>query len=147
MNIETLVRNHPATTLFTLVGGTAFAATFAAYREMGKKPHPPRGALSRLVYDHPVLALGGGLAVAVLADHFLRPAGSHVAGVRMAATTSRQPAAHPAASRPAVSRPGPQPQPRQPASYSRVSQPTPPMMPHQYASSAHAQGPFGYYHP
>jgi len=92
MDLESIVREHPALTLVT-VAGAASAATVLAFREMGCKPTRPSSAASAFVWDHPVLTALGAVAGVVVIERLLRPngaLGSIVTGVRRAPSLQRQ---------------------------------------------------------
>jgi hypothetical protein len=92
MSIETLIRDNPALTLVTLVGGTAAAATLMAYRDVGRKPSHPKGSISGLIRKHPIISAAGIIGAAMFADHLVRSdrrRGGTVTGATRAAAARR----------------------------------------------------------
>ena len=81
MHIEAFVRDHPFLTVATLITGAAAVARAGAYKEMGVRPKRPSGTLGGFVWDHPVLAGLGVIAIATCGDAVMRrPPGVTVTG-------------------------------------------------------------------
>lgn len=116
MSIEILLRDHPALTLVTLAGGVAYATSFRstlrALKYGGKDPGRPKGTLSGLAWDRPVLAAACVLGAAALVDHLVRRdrRSTTFTGAARAPAYRRQtpPASHslPAQPRPPQQQPG-----------------------------------------